>query len=677
MTPARPMRLASHRLTVSRLVSCTLALFTAATSVIVSVSASQPLETFDEHLLLRPLPDGRLQTSFDFTLTSDSDSHHHFGLLPRPLLQVVQAYDVDEVHLSLNSGRWEYGKWGSPVRRVRAQDGQQSELPLDDGRTKRGQAWVHVGDDAVAPGAELWARLRIHPASDAGGNASFASPTAGDARAAMLPGPFAPEASISDRWSGLTSSLAGLFCTSLNTLDSRSTVMPSLALVPPNNRSRTLHAFLASESICTENLTPLLKLLPCKNHAGLASLLNPIALFSANFQGVAIHVRRRPPHTGGWEIKVAVQAVFSPAVTRDVSSRDWSLSSVLGRKLERSCPVATRSEVRVTTPDDQGFVSNYILDPLPPRPTRPMLPLASHPHSQHGQAIDESDWSARAEEIDAFAWSELSAEEQEAYEARLSESWRQWQDARGEYLFDTTSLADHNGSLDISMTWPSEQRYRYPHSIVPPDLEANRILSGSGLDSRLILTLRNHHASQTQRLVYLEAIPWFLTPLLHTLSARVEADPYDDATDPFVRFADEVETSPLESMHYQPSVPRRRPFTLELELAVPPRATVKVEMQVRKEFLRYAEHPPDAHRGFDLPPAVLLPVWSAAAAVVRDGWTKGARQAKIYTRPNLVELATPDFSFVYTNIIFTSTVIALFFGSTLNGMVRTFRDVVV
>ena len=50
-------------------------------------------------------------------------------------------------------------------------------------------------------------------------------------------------------------------------------------------------------------------------------------------------------------------------------------------------------------------------------------------------------------------------------------------------------------------------------------------------------------------------------------------------------------------------------------------------------------------------------------------------QTRIYTLPRLVELATPDFSFVYTNIIFTSTVVALFFGSTLNTLLRSFTDV--
>ncbi len=52
-----------------------------------------------------------------------------------------------------------------------------------------------------------------------------------------------------------------------------------------------MHGTLPREVVCTENLTPFLKLLPCKGKAGIASLLDGHKLFDASWQSMAIDVR--------------------------------------------------------------------------------------------------------------------------------------------------------------------------------------------------------------------------------------------------------------------------------------------------------------------------------------------------------------------------------------------------
>ena len=52
-----------------------------------------------------------------------------------------------------------------------------------------------------------------------------------------------------------------------------------------------LHGSLPREVVCTENLTPFLKLLPCKGKAGIASLLDGHKLFDASWQSMAIDIR--------------------------------------------------------------------------------------------------------------------------------------------------------------------------------------------------------------------------------------------------------------------------------------------------------------------------------------------------------------------------------------------------
>lgn len=60
-----------------------------------------------------------------------------------------------------------------------------------------------------------------------------------------------------------------------------------------------LHGTLPREVVCTENLTPFLKLLPCKGKVGISSLLDGHKLFDASWQSMAIDVRPVCPNDGG------------------------------------------------------------------------------------------------------------------------------------------------------------------------------------------------------------------------------------------------------------------------------------------------------------------------------------------------------------------------------------------
>jgi GPI-anchor transamidase subunit T len=122
--------------------------------------------------------------------------------------------------------------------------------------------------------------------------------------------------SVDQRWKGLRNALAGLFCASLGSLDEQRTTSPMLAFTPEGSLPNwTLphqlrHGSLPSERVCTENLTPFLKLLPCKSLSGIASLLNPHRLFDADWHGMGIHVLWSPEE--GTEVRLTFQAVTDP-----------------------------------------------------------------------------------------------------------------------------------------------------------------------------------------------------------------------------------------------------------------------------------------------------------------------------------------------------------------------------
>ena len=82
-------------------------------------------------------------------------------------------------------------------------------------------------------------------------------------------------------------------------------------------------------------------------------------------------------------------------------------------------------------------------------------------------------------------------------------------------------------------------------------------------------------------------------------------------------------------------------------------------MDVTKAFLRYTEHPPDAQRGWDLPPATFF------LDSDNDNSTR-----RLYSSALLVDVATPDFSMPYNVIIMSSTLIAFIFASVFNLLTR-------
>lgn len=101
----------------------------------------------------------------------------------------------------------------------------------------------------------------------------------------------------------LSNALSGLFCASLNFIDSTKTVRPASTFesegdLPSSSNMHLMHGALPHEVVCTENLTPFLKLLPCKGKAGISSLLDGHKLFDASWQSMAVDVRPFCPDDG-------------------------------------------------------------------------------------------------------------------------------------------------------------------------------------------------------------------------------------------------------------------------------------------------------------------------------------------------------------------------------------------
>lgn len=130
------------------------------------------------------------------------------------------------------------------------------------------------------------------------------------------------------RWLSLSNALSGLFCASLNFIDSTKTIRPESTFDMEGSKGLSgdlhlLHGALPHEVVCTENLTPFLKLLPCKGKAGISTLLDGHKLFDASWQTMAIDVRPVCPSDGS-ECLVEIEQTVDMVLDIDRSTRPSS-----------------------------------------------------------------------------------------------------------------------------------------------------------------------------------------------------------------------------------------------------------------------------------------------------------------------------------------------------------------
>ncbi|KAI2595029.1 PIGT isoform 68, partial [Pan troglodytes] len=110
------------------------------------------------------------------------------------------------------------------------------------------------------------------------------------------------------------------------------------------------YAVLPREVVCTENLTPWKKLLPCSSKAGLSVLLKADRLFHTSYHSQAVHIRpvcRNARCTSiSWELRQTLSVVFDAFITGQ-GKKDWSLFRMFSRTLTEPCPLASESRVYV------------------------------------------------------------------------------------------------------------------------------------------------------------------------------------------------------------------------------------------------------------------------------------------------------------------------------------------
>uniref|UniRef100_K3WZ64 GPI transamidase component n=1 Tax=Globisporangium ultimum (strain ATCC 200006 / CBS 805.95 / DAOM BR144) TaxID=431595 RepID=K3WZ64_GLOUD len=548
---------------------------------------------YTESLTLRPLlHSNKVLAHFHFAtkepnvVTRSSSG----SVFPKVLQQILTKYSAESLHLTFSLGKYSDARYGS------AQSSNSSN------------AFVN------APfGARLQVRLNTNRASIEEGDVTAAS---GE--------------DIQQRWRGITAELGGIFSASLNQMDETVVTRPfpfdadpsALGAFSMDNTATSpdvlfLHAGLAREEICTENLTPWLKMLPCRSITGLGKLIDPIKYLSGEYLSLSLFAAQSSS-SGEWTLHQHLTSVQALSATE---RKAWSLRDVFLKSLPSdekeldSCPLANESAIYTELPKEGftvqqpgGFAHNLIND-RPPRAT----PGASVVHT-------------------------INLKEKQV---SLTEPW----------------LKESDGQQ--SVLTPSQ-----PRDIT----NVHRFVTGYGqVHGGIAVRLENNHPVCAMRVTYHDIVPWYLRLYFNTFQAKAFLSPGNAA-----------ESAELvRKFQFVPADLRGCPNQLHLELVLPANSSLVFSIQLDKAFLRLSEHPPDANRGFDVPSgiATFTPIaenvdYDHQAVCATLGEDMHAFTRTLFTEPLLVPLPTPDFSMPYNVITMTSTVVAFFVGSMLNTLLR-------
>jgi phosphatidylinositol glycan class T len=436
--------------------------------------------------------------------------------------------------------------------------------------------------------------------------------------------------SASSRWLTLVNSLSGLFCASLNFIDTTRTIRPVMAFEPEGDHRNAsnlhlLHGTLPHEVVCTENLTPFLKLLPCKGKAGISSLLDGHKLFDAAFQTMAIDVRPVCEKEGTdclLEMEQTVDMVLD--VARSKRPQD--------NPIPRPLPI---EEIECDT--SKGYNSGDTCYPLNKR-SEPAMTLNEIFGRPLKGACPITETSGSGSETLC-----INTPPERIIEVLTTGSHKETR-----YSSDTLRCYNLPIGADFDLVLPEQQMTTgLVHQ--QPQLFAARSINGHGQERGSAQSIiQNPSTTDTVEFVYLESLPWFMKPYLHTLRARVDTSA----------------ESPVKETYYRPAVDRQRGTHLEIRMVIPPASTLTLTYDFEKAILRYTEYPPDANRGFDAAPAVIR--------ILSPNQSGDRKGSYLRTTPLLLPLPTPDFSMPYNVIILTSTVMALGFGNIFNLLVRRF-----
>ncbi|KAL1458164.1 hypothetical protein WDU94_008333 [Cyamophila willieti] len=527
-------------------------------------------DSFHEELFMKPLVSGHVYSYFQFTTIWEIDKGFkdedftNSHLFPRPLGEFIKSYDIKEMHISLTEGVWRHKSWGYPI-------------------TEAG------------PGAELWVWLKNDTVN------------------------------IDQKWKDLVNSLSGLLCATLNFMEQANTLAPQMSLRPTGafstkeklDNKNIKYATLPREIVCTENLTPWIKLLPCDNKRGLSTLLNSRDIHNTNYHSLGIDYRHicidKACTRLGLELKQTVSLVHDLIIVGTYDF-NWSIRKLFGNGVAASCSQAETSSVYVDITSNQTGPIFSIF----PEPTKVLTSL------QGGQK----------QLIAQYDLKEITKER----------------------IFNVYTIHEKPRIISVA---------------TQPILYTHRYITGYGQERGGIVTkIHNKHRTPL-KIIYLENIPWFIPIYYHTLKITSGDKTITPLIKKYIPGKSRVRPYYLEVAF---EVPERSVTTVRIEFDY-----MFLKWQEYPPDANHGFYLGSAIITALLPTARNYTAIPQTESLIKNSFnvSRDGYLVQIRTEALIVALPTPDFSMPYNVICLACTVVALAFGPLHNIASKRLRLTVI
>ena len=540
-----------------------------------------------EYLNIKPLKGNNVLFSFNFDVNStvklypETNDILYYDVFPKSVGSILKSSNARELHV-----RFAHGWYDSELN---------GKL-VDNGFTTGGT------------GVELWASIEANSKEKAFEN-----------------------------WVLLANSLSGMFCSSFNFIDKSITTTPEKLFandveleeqVALEGNIYRFRSALPREPICTENLTPFLKLLPTKARQGISTLLSGNKTFNAEWSSMAIDV---------------VTDCSEGDANHCQQSMKQSINMILNipKILDRNeMPIPKPTPGAKLRCDETRLFDAFNCFPLPPSKELDFSFIDLFGKQIEGGSLLGSEPTKVCLDIDLDNWS---------VEMRtLAPVSDFYEDSK--LCFYLTSTAQYNiafNTKDASSI----------NSVEAPPFYASRSLSGYSQDNGGFRYDLYNPGDEPQKIVIFETLPWFVRLYMHTLTVVVTDE--NGNTIKNINVNDAELSDYVKEIVYNPAIDRVAPTHFELSVEVPAHTKLKFTTNFDKAMLLYAEYPPDANHGFELQPTIF--------ALIDDN---SKVEYIMRTTTSLLVLPTPDFSMPYNVIILTLTIMSVTFGSIFNLLVK-------
>lgn len=398
------------------------------------------------------------------------------------------------MELSFTQGRWNYERWGGFD-------------PISSSNVK-------------PPGVELWADFDV------------------------------PMDQVDDSWKNLTHALSGLFCASINFLEhSSSYSAPQWSFGSLSGKLR--YGTLPREAVCTENLTPWLKLLPCRDKAGISSLMDRPSIYRGNYHSQRLHLRSDEFDASEMSTGMVLEQTLTVVLRPDTFSGQflqpsWSLSSLFGRSVSGKCSISSSSNVYLQL--EQNLVSEMV-------------------------KLRENSKGLKNEDDPLY---ELSHPPKRV----IKEDMNLQKESSILYEF---SVEDYNESkpFDLELNWKVPVAWSCPQA----PFQASRFLLGSGNERGAIaITMKSTRTKNVEktsghdedncklRVGIFQMVPWYVKVYYHTLKLFLDGEP-QSSTENIEKILvspseDKVSTGVLEMILRLPCSVNTAALTLEFDKVI-------------------------------------------------------------------------------------------------------------